>query len=107
MDLKVTPVSKCLDKKIMLMGFEIPDLLFIFLVMSILNFIFGSTNLKWLFVWMPSTVLAIVIRTSKRGKPENYLVHWLRFQMRPGYLSAFEAPKENIPCPKLNERLSA
>ena len=48
MELKVTEVSRCLDKKMMIMGFEIPDLLFIFLTMSILNFLFGTTNLKLL-----------------------------------------------------------
>lgn len=101
MDLKVTPVSKCLDKKMMILGFEIPDLLFIFLMMSVLNFLFGSTSLKWLFVWLPSLSLAMTIRFTKRGKPENYLVHWLRFQIKPGVLMAFSDPSQDIPSPKL------
>ncbi len=104
MELKVTPVSKCLDKKMMIMGFEIPDLLIIFLSMSILNFLFGSTSLKWLFVWLPSLSLALTIRLTKRGKPENYLIHWLRFQIKPGVLSAFVDPKNDIPSPHLNSR---
>lgn len=104
MDLKVTPVSKCLDKKMMILGFEIPDLLFIFLTMSVLNFLFGSTSLKWLFVWLPSLSIATVIRLTKRGKPDNYLVHWLRFQIKPGVLSAFSDPSQDIPSPKLKMR---
>jgi len=105
--LKVAPVSRCLDKKMMIMGFEVPDLLIIFLTMSILNFLFGSTSLKWLFVWLPSATLAAVIRFSKRGKPEDYLVHWLRFQIKPGVLCAFMEPTNSNPPPKLNERKNA
>lgn len=107
MNLKVTPVSKCLDKKMMILGFEIPDLLFMFLMMSVLNFLFGSTSLKWLFVWLPSLSLAMVIRFTKRGKPDNYLVHWLRFQVKPGVLSAFSDPSQDLASPKLQVRKTA
>jgi len=93
MGLNSTPVSKCLDKKIMMLGFEVPDLLAIFLVLSTLNLLFGSTSLKIVFVWIPSAVLACLLRISKRGKPENYLVHWLRFQIKPGVISAFPSPR--------------
>lgn len=107
MELKVTTVSKCLDKKMMILGFEIPDLLFIFLTISVLNFLFGSTSLKWLFVWLPSAALALTIRLAKRGKPDNYLVHWLRFQIKPGIYSAFADPTQDVPSPKLKTRKTA
>lgn len=107
MDLKVTPVSKCLDKKMMILGFEIPDLLFIFITMSVLNFLFGSTSLKWLLVWLPSISIAMIIRFAKRGKPDNYLIHWLRFQIRPGVLSAFSDPTHDVPSPKRKLRPNA
>lgn len=105
--LKVAPVSRCLDKKMMIMGFEVPDLLIIFLTMSVLNFLFGSTSLKWLLVWVPSATLAVVVRFSKRGKPENYLIHWLRYQIKPGVLCAFLEPTNTYPPPKLTERKNA
>jgi hypothetical protein len=95
MELKSTSVSKCLDKKMMIMGFEIPDLLMIFLTISILNFMFGSTGMKLILVWLPSIALALTIRISKRGKPDNYLLHWLRFQMKPGIISAFAEPSHS------------
>jgi hypothetical protein len=104
MELKATEVSRCLDKKMMIMGFEVPDLLIIFLTISILNFLFGTTSLKWLFVWLPSAALALTIRLTKRGKPENYLIHWLRFQMKPGILKAFPEPTINDPPPTLRKR---
>jgi hypothetical protein len=97
MELRTTSVSKCLDKKMMIMGFEIPDLLVIFLSISILNFMFGSTNMKLVLVWLPSIALALTIRLSKRGKPDNYLLHWLHFQLKPGIISAFAEPTHSEP----------
>lgn len=107
MELKVTEVSRCLDKKMMIMGFEIPDLLFIFLTMSILNFLFGTINLKLFFVWLPSATIALTIKLTKRGKPDNYLIHWLRFQIKPGVLTAFQGPTNQTPGPTLLQRKSA
>ncbi len=94
MNLKITEVSRCLDKKIMVLGFEVPDLLIIFLTISILNYLFGTSNAKWLFVWTPSLLLTVLIRYTKRGKPDNYLLHWLRFQMKPSVIGAFADPKD-------------
>lgn len=94
MEIKSSPVSKCLDKKMIVLGFEVPDLLAIFLMLSILNFLFGTTSMKVVLVWLPSIALALTLKFSKRGKPDNYLVHWLRFQIRPGILSAFAEPSE-------------
>ena len=83
------------------MGFEVPDVLAIFLLLSILNFSFGQTNHKLLFVWGPVVVAAITLRLGKRGKPDNYLVHLGKFHIQPKYLSAFQDPKITIAPPKL------
>jgi hypothetical protein len=99
--MRVAQVSKCIDKRLMLFGFEIMDLLAIFLVLSVLNFVFGGMALKIFCVWLPTALLAAMLRFGKRGKPEKYLVHWLRFQIRPGYYSAFSDPSEFEPCPHL------
>jgi len=104
MELRVKPVSTCLDKKMMIMGYEIPDLLAIFMTLSILNFLFGSTSLKIYLVWLPSIALAVTIRLTKRGKPDNYLIHWLRFQFKPGILSAFAQASDQTPPPQLRRR---
>jgi hypothetical protein len=71
--MRTVDVSKCLDKKLTLFGFEVADVLAVF-------------------VWLPSAALALVLRYGKQGKPDKYLVHWLRFQIKPGRLSAFEPP---------------
>jgi hypothetical protein len=101
MALKCTLVSKCLDKKLRIAGFEIPDLLILFLMVSILNFVFGQTEMTLFLVWMPSVMLAAVLYFGKKGKPDNYLVHWLRFQFRPGVLRGFPEPSFSNPPPTL------
>ena len=92
MSLRVTGVSQSLDRKLKMFGFEVPDLLAIFISLSILNFVFGQTNMKLLFVWLPTLAIAAVLYFGKRGKPDNYLIHWLRFQVKPGVYSAFPPP---------------
>lgn len=92
MALKYTTVSKCLDKKLRIAGFEIPDLLILFLTVSILNFVFGQTDMTLFLVWLPSVLLAALLYFGKKGKPDNYLVHWMRYQFRRGILRAFPDP---------------
>lgn len=101
MEIQSTPVSRCLDKKMIILGYEVPDLLMIFLTLSVLNFLFGMTSMKLVLVWLPTIALALVLRLGKRGKPENYMVHWIRFQIKPGYLSAFKESTEWNPPPSL------
>lgn len=103
MEIRTTSVSKCLDKKMMVLGFEVPDVLAIFITLSILNFLFGTTHEKLLLVWLPSIALALTLRLGKRGKPDNYLVHWVRFQIKPGVLSAFKDPSEWELPPRLRK----
>ena len=99
MVLKATQVSKCLDKKLILLGFEVPDLLAVLLVMSVLNFIFGRTGMTIPLVWAPTILLALLLRIGKRGKPDNYLIHWLRYQFKPGVLKAFLDPSVQKTAP--------
>lgn len=98
MGLKSTSVAKCLDKRLLLFGFEVMDVLAIFLTLSTLNLIFGQTSFKIALVWLPTLILAAILHFGKKGKPDNYLVHWLRFQMKPGTYKAFpEATYWNKP----------
>lgn len=95
MGLKCTHMSQCLDKKILLWGFEMADLLIVFMVLAVLNLFFGETSNKLFFVWTPPTLLALLLRYGKKGKPENYLVHWLRYQFSSGIYCAFKGPDQN------------
>jgi len=89
MAIKTTHVSKCLDKKLLIMGYEVPDLLAIFLLLSILNLTLGQFGAKLISVWLPTISFALVLKYTKRGKPNNYLVHYLRHKLGPKHLCAF------------------
>lgn len=99
MSLRTSAVAKCLDRKLLFFGFEVPDVLAIFLLLSVLNFVFGQMPFKALFVWLPTAAVAAVLRIGKKGKPDGYLVHWLRFQIKSGTLSAFDEPSDAVPPP--------
>jgi hypothetical protein len=107
MELRSVNVSKCLDKRLILFGFEVYDLLAIFLTLSVLNLLFGqmSTGMKLLFVWLPTVIIALVLHYGKKGKPEMYLVHWVRYQIKPGTLSAFHEPSMVAPPPRVGRSL--
>jgi hypothetical protein len=93
MSLPVTLMSRCLDKKLVIAGFEVPDLMAIFLFLSILNLLFGWTGMRFVFVWLPTLVLSAALRIGKSGKPDRYLIHLLRYWLHPKYVSAFrESP---------------
>lgn len=104
--MRLTPVSKTLDKKLTLLGFEVLDLLAIFLLLSILNLFFGQTAFKIPLVWLPSISLALTLRYGKKGKPDKYLIHWLRFQVKPGVYSAFLTPtqRKSVPSSRKGNR---
>ncbi len=106
MGLRATNVSKCLDKKLIIFGFEVVDILAIFLLLSILNFLFGSTHMKLVLIWLPSAILALSLYFGKRGKPDNYLVHWLRFQIKSGTYSAFHELNNWKSPPKTRNSMS-
>ncbi|MBI4402594.1 MAG: DUF3487 family protein [Deltaproteobacteria bacterium] len=98
--MRMVALAKCLDKRLLLFGFEVMDIMAIFLMLAILNFIFSSSS-KLLFVWLPTILIAAVLRLGKRGKPEKFLVHWIRFQFRDGIYSAFLEPSKNVSPPTL------
>ena len=105
MSLITTPVSKCLDKKTKIFGFEMADILLVFILLAVLNLFFGKTDQKLLLVWLPPAILALIFKYGKKGKPENFIVHWLRFQFAPGVYSAFKEAKSNPFPPKLKREV--
>lgn len=104
MSLRSTAVSRCLDKKLLFFGFELPDVLVIFMLLALLNLTLGQTEHKLSLVWLPTIALAIGLRIAKRGKPDNFLVHWIRFRFRPRILSAFPEPSVWVSPPLLSSR---
>ena len=93
--ISTTPVSKCLDKKIQVLGYEVPDLLAIFLLLGILNFLFGQTDSKLLFVWGPTLAAALFLKIVKKDKPDNFLIHFSQYHANPKFYSAFPSPQNS------------
>lgn len=87
--LEQNKVSKSLDRKLLIMGFEVPDLLVIFLLLSILNFFFGSSSYQLFLVWLPPALVALVLKIAKKNKPDNFLLHFIRYWVSPGIIKAF------------------
>ncbi len=58
-----------------LFGFEIPDLLIIFVNMTAMNLIFGTTSFRYPLVWGTTISLALFLFFAKRGRPDSYLQH--------------------------------
>ena len=92
--IKATGVSQCLDRKLKFLGFEIPDLLFILGILSVLNFVLGEMPGSFFFVWLPTLLIALVLRIGKHGKPDNFLLHQIRFLAAPKVIHAFLDSKQ-------------
>lgn len=89
MALKTSEVYRCLEKKTFVMGFEIVDLFAVFLLLSVLSFLLNGVPYKFLFTWGPSAALALFLKIAKAGKPDNYLLHLVRYHLSPGVLECF------------------
>ena len=105
MSLVVSKVPRSLETKVRLFGFELGDLLLVFLYLSISNLFFGSTALKFVMAWMGTLALSAFLHFAKRGKPDHHLQHYGEFLRTPDVLSAGVTDLEYLPylplCPKL------
>ena len=88
MTLLVSKVPRSLEVKTRLFGFELGDLLIVFLYLAVSNLIFGATPLKFPLVWIGTLVIAGVLYFVKRNKPDGFLQHWGEFKRLPGIHSA-------------------
>lgn len=88
MTLLVSKVPRSLEAKTRLFGFELGDLLVVFLYLAVSNLFLVTTPLKLPMVWIGTLVIAGVLFFVKRNKPDGFLQHWGEFKRMPGILSA-------------------
>lgn len=88
MSLLVSKVPRSLEMKTCLFGFELGDLLFVFLYLALSNLVFGQTRLKFLFVWVGTAALGMTLHFLKRGQADHYIQHVGEHLSTPGVLSA-------------------
>jgi len=94
-EIKSSTVHRNLDAKLKIVGLEIYDLLFVLLVAAVMNLIFGRTSFALYLVFLLPSAMALVLFFAKRNKPEQYLVHLLRFVGSPGFYSANEKSRKH------------
>lgn len=95
--LMVTKVPRALETKSKLFGFELGDILILFLYLSISNFIFGGTPFKFFFVWIGTLSLGLGLHFLKKGKPDEHLQHLGEFYRKAEILSAAHPDLEYSP----------
>ena len=86
--LSTTKVPRALEMKTKLFGFELPDLLLIFMNLAVTNLVFGTTSLRYPLVWGTTLGLALFLFFAKRGRPDNYLQHLGEFMAHSAYKAA-------------------
>ena len=91
--LMTSKVPRALEMKSKLFGFELPDLLLVFLNLAITNLIFGATSFRYLMVWGTTLSLALFLHFAKKGRPDNYLQHLGEYIARPAYFAAGSADR--------------
>lgn len=91
MEYKESTVHRKLDAKIKIGGTEAPDILAVLIFASIMNLFFGRTSLSFVFVIVLPAFLLSILYFGKRGKPDDYLIHWLRFHLTNGFFAAGES----------------
>ena len=88
--LKVSTVYRNLDAKFKIGGVEAVDLLAVLLSGAIMNLVFGQLSIWPLLIFGVPGVLFSVFYFGKRGKPEGYLTHALKYYLSSGELRAGE-----------------
>jgi hypothetical protein len=90
-------VSRSLERKTLILWLEITDIFALVSFCSLLNLLFGGGAWKLYLVYLPTLVLAITLILAKRGRPEGFLLHFLRFHFEPKQLSCFSSGPEAFP----------
>ncbi len=97
MNLLISKTPRNLESKLKLLGFELIDLLLIFVYLSISNLLFGQTSLKTPMVYIATIALSAILYFVKKGKPDNYLSDLISSLINPNIFCANLPDKEYQP----------
>jgi len=53
-----------------------------------MNLIFGQSAMGTIMVFVVPLCIAAILYFIKRNKPDNYLIHFIKYHIEPGYLSS-------------------
>lgn len=88
MSLRASKIYRKLDAKWKIGGLELPDLLCVLIFAATMNLFFGRTFLQIPLVFVLPIVMAVIFYFGKRGKPDGFLIHLIRYYLTPGFYSA-------------------
>ncbi len=86
--LRTSAVHRNLDAKFKIGGVEAADLLAVLLLGAVMNLIVGRLSIGPIFIFGVPGLLFGALYFGKRGKPEGYLMHALKFYISSGELRA-------------------
>jgi hypothetical protein len=87
-ELKTSQVHRRLDAKFKVGGVEAADLLAMLLLAAVMNLVFGRVPFGPVFIFGIPGLLFMGLYFGKRGKPDGYLLHAIKFYLSPGELWA-------------------
>jgi hypothetical protein len=93
-ELLTTKVPRALEMKSKLFGYELPDLLLIFMNLAVTNLVFGTSSFRYPLVWGTTLAWALFLFFAKRGRPDNYLQHLGEYLSRSAYAAAGGADRK-------------
>ncbi len=94
MDIKRSKVHRNLDAKFKVGGLEALDLLVSLILGALMSLCFSGTVLEIPLVFGAPLLVLAILYFGKRGKPEGFLLDFLRFYLEPGFFSAGQEPRE-------------
>lgn len=86
--LKSSSLHRKLDAKFKIGGMDATDLLTVLFVATLMNLFFGRLSIGPLFIFGVPSILFFVLYFGKKGKPDGYLLHGLRYYLSSGELRA-------------------
>ena len=93
-NLHTSSVHRNLDAKFKIGGLEAFDLLLALIFGATMNLFFAETPLEIPLVIGGPILIIITFYIGKKGKPENFMTHWIRFYLLDGFFSSGEEPKK-------------
>jgi hypothetical protein len=86
--LRITRVPRSLELAAKLFGFEVGDVLIVFMYLSMMNLVLGELRFRAPLIWGSTVLLAMFLYFIKIGKPDHYIQHLTEYMLAPNIRSA-------------------
>ena len=102
MELNTSTTQRGLNVKMKVGGMDAFDLICCLILCAVLNMLFGSLSFGPIIVFGVPGAALLCLYFGKRGKPDDYLRHLIRFYLTPGFYSAAETGSSEM---KMREKI--